>query len=1032
MLRNIKTLALIMALAALPWLNAETILERFDTPDLRGELSRGAAIDPQGGLERGALVVSGNGESMQYFYTCEINATPGETYALALNYKTSAEFPNSGLLAIVAFTPERGQTAPASVYFRLPRMAQRWSHRRFTFTIPEGAHKARILLRLAGVPESGQVRIDHLRLAPVVDGIAKGIDLTGFETDFDQWKFDRHLVFDHFMPGPGASIENEWRKAKVGEAFFQAVGSGEPMQYALYIENIVLRPRRNYIFEAWLNASKSFSFNGNGILIFFYKDAEGKAIGQSRYHIRPTNGEWQEFAHTFSAPENCAWLDIGLNMRNMKTNDIIQLDHLRFREGADQLSIRHEIDPDTRKMDVTSYLTGNVSRDDLASLEYLITQQGRSIRTITGQHDGPTTIDLDTLPDGEYLLAVQALFKDGKKMAAEPVPFGVYNHPDWLNDIGFRQPTDPAPAPWRDLQLEGQNVRTWNNLFAFSDTLQLQKLTGADDATPWLASPLSLTFNQQNILSGDDKTSWTAAPSLVSGTRTFSCPDFTCRITTTIDPIGFMRYRLDFSARRDFTLNQGTLALKLDQVDFIHRNDGTWTEVGAVDLNQTPEWSSKHLYFLQFGNLTRGLCFYTPKLWPAVADFNQEWVKASKNGDLTMHLINAPLELRKDGDFTLEFALCPYPFRPAEANWKKLRFRAGDNSNCDLLWQTASFLKYAGSLLDISDPEAARAYLKNKVEHQLVYQIPTYIIETIPQWSYFRKKWRGLPARAYDMRETHGGMMPKGDYRERTWTDLYIKKMVEHLKEYNWDGVYYDCFGIEAFQRDGETVMPVFENRAFQERVYNAQRLHNPNSLTISHVGADQANTLTAFSNVVLMGEQYRGNFSRHRYFFDFLTLDEFRYENVVNIGPDRMLLPQYRRAEDVNSPVLTTHFMGMALAHNLMVYPNFIVKEVELRFRDRQFAFGMHDADFFPYWLPNPDGFATSNPDVKISYWKNPRGIFAVLLNTAKESVDFTLNTPQPRTGQFYEPVSDQTTPWQSATPIRLEPYLAALLTIK
>jgi len=162
------------------------------------------------------------------------------------------------------------------------------------------------------------------------------------------------------------------------------------------------------------------------------------------------------------------------------------------------------------------------------------------------------------------------------------------------------------------------------------------------------------------------------------------------------------------------------------------------------------------------------------------------------------------------------------------------------------------------------------------------------------------------------------------------------------------------------------------------------------------------------------------------------LTLDEFRYENVVNIGPDRMLLPQYRRAEDVNNPELTTHVMGMALAHNLMVYPNFIVKEVELRFRDRQFAFGMQDAEFFPYWEPNPDGLTTSNPDVKMSYWKNPKGIFAVILNASKAPVDFTVSAPGKLAGEFYEPLEDKTSAWQPERQLHIAPYLAALLTIK
>ena len=82
---------------------------------------------------------------------------------------------------------------------------------------------------------------------------------------------------------------------------------------------------------------------------------------------------------------------------------------------------------------------------------------------------------------------------------------------------------------------------------------------------------------------------------MVKGTSAFRCDDFICQVEVSIDYVGFMRYTLHFNALRDFTLSQGALALNLPEVDFIHRCDGTWTEVGAVDLNRHQEWSSKHL-----------------------------------------------------------------------------------------------------------------------------------------------------------------------------------------------------------------------------------------------------------------------------------------------------------------------------------------------------------------------------------------------------------------------------------------------------
>jgi|GEM_PF-4369810 hypothetical protein len=110
-------------------------------------------------------------------------------------------------------------------------------------------------------------------------------------------------------------------------------------------------------------------------------------------------------------------------------------------------------------------------------------------------------------------------------------------------------------------------------------------------------------------------------------------------------------------------------------------------------------------------------------------------------------------------------------------------------------------------------------------------------MDTLPQWSYFAKKWKALPSRAYELKETFGGRAVKGDFRQRTWTDLYIKRLVEAIREYNWDGIYYDCFGVDVFNEGGESFLPVFDVRDFQEHVYVAQRLHRADSLTVSHKG---------------------------------------------------------------------------------------------------------------------------------------------------------------------------------------------------
>lgn len=1006
---------------------ADTLLERFDELPVHGKLLEGAALQPDGGVERGALKAVGNGKSLQYFYSYELNAKAGETYRVALNYKTSGQAP---FLLLVVFDPPKGGKAPPSIYFRLPRTGERYVHRQFTFTVPEGAAKARILLRLAGAPETEWVLVDFLRLAPVADGVAKGIDLTEFETLFDQWEFNRHLVFDHFMLGPGGAIIHEWKEAKIGEAFFRANGNGQPMQYPLYIDNLTVQPNTNYIFEAWIKATAAFRFNGNGMLIFFYKDENGKALGQSRYHVRPTDGEWVELLHSFTTPEKCAFVDIGLNIRNQPATEFVQLDHLRFRKGGDKAYLRYEIDPDKKELSAVCALIGSIPEENIADAVFTVTAKDGKEHSFAGKPGVTQNISLKDFSDGEYQLQAKVTLKDGKSLLSEPQKFSVYQHPDWANDLGILKNSDPAPAPWRDLNRQNHTVATWAHRFEFGSGLDVRALTGLNGEA-YLSAPVKFVLDGQDVFSGAEA-QWQDGKSRITGQTEIKNRNWTGDLSCVLDYTGMLRYTLKLTANDDLTLQSGKLELQIPHADFIHRSDGSWTNVGAVDLNKEKTFTTKHFYNLQFGSLERGVCFYASNLYPRRMDFEKNWVTATQAGNLSIDFINAPLQLKKGETHTFDFAIAPYPFRPNEDNWRKLRFRAGKNNNFDLLWPN-KLMQYFGSLADASDPAAMHQYLKSRKQYQLVYQIPTYIMDTLPQWSYFAKKWKVIPSRAYDLKESFGGRAVKGDFRQRTWTDLYIKRLVEAVREYNWDGVYYDCFGVDVFTENGESFLPVFDVRDFQERVYVAQRLYRADSLTVSHVGADQANPLVAFSNVILMGEQYRAVFYKYTYFLEFMTLDEFRYENAVNVGPDRMLLPQYRQDEKINSPAVAAHFMGMALLHNQMVYPNFIRKDVELAVRDRQYAFGMEKASFFGYWKPNPDGIGTGNPAVPASYYKNDGGFFVTVLNSTDKVQEFSLESKAPfSNAEYFNPVTGESVRIKNGDKLTLDPYMAAFVTIK
>ena len=203
---------------------------------------------------------------------------------------------------------------------------------------------------------------------------------------------------------------------------------------------------------------------------------------------------------------------------------------------------------------------------------------------------------------------------------------------------------------------------------------------------------------------------------------------------------------------------------------------------------------------------------------------------------------------------------------------------------------------------------------------------------------------------------------------------------------------------------------PTFEVRTFHERVYLTGKAADKDFFTITHMGAQQGCTSMPFTDVALMGEQYRAQCMQNDYVLDFLTLNEFRYENAVNMGPDRMFLPQYRQIDKINSPVLASHNIALAFAHKNMLYPSFINEKVKMACMNKINDFNLENATFRGYWeKKNPDNITSSNDKVKASYYKNNKGFFIVLLNSVKSKQNTKVNIPAKYTSaKVYDPIDN------------------------
>ena len=1004
---------LFVGLAALSLAAAQVnLFERFDQMPVKGKLMGGSKIDPASGVEKGALTAKGNEQNFQYIYQYKFPVKPGEKYTVTFNAKT----PVAGLFVLVLFEPEKGKPAIKPIIVRVGSTANNWSFKIFDFTVPEGAVNGDLRLRLVKCLPKQEFFIDHLRLST-----PERLHMTDFETAFDGWVFNKHLIFDRFMMRNTGTIVNEWKEAKVGEAFFKATGNGARMQYPLYIENLKVIPGCNYAFTAFIKASESFRYPNNGMIIFFYKDAKGRPVGQSRYHIRATNGEWKEFTHAFTVSPEAVMLDIGLNMRKMPAKEFVQLDHIRFKKSASNVECSLSIDPDKDELTLNNMVSADIPQSSIKKMTYHFSNG----RKLPASRQKATVLSLADLKDGSYSVYLLLETIDGKSKKTPEKKFMVCRNPKWRNNLGVLKDNDTPPAPWKTLQRKKNNLSTWNSDFVFSPKTGLVNIKELSSGTNLLKKPLLLTVNGEKVTIGSLRWKDGKSRTLLEGKC--SGKNWQGKLSCKIDYAGFAHFTLDITAKDKLTLESCDIELEVPDMKFLYRSDDSWTAIGAVDLKKNPKWETRNFYNeLQFGNEDRGISFYIDKLYPAKGKFNRSWVKTDGK-KIQIHTVVSPRTLEKGKTHKMEFAIQPYPYRPAENNWKNLRFRAGKYKNLELLWHTLGHYTYCGSTSHAAKPDALRKIIAGKKGKILYYQFPFYIMDNIPEWSYFAKRWKGMPARAYDLRK-RGGMAWKGRLTDKDWQDYYLYHFVDHLNKFAWDGVYYDCFGSDVFVENGETFHPVYACRNFQERIYIAQRLKNPASLTVTHTGGSQSGSAAAFANVILMGEQYRGQCSRYTYPLEFLTLDEFRYENAVNMGPDRMFLPQYHDQEKINNPKLASHLMGLVLTHNLMLYPNFINKKVQLAVRYRQFDFGMENSTFHPYWKKSDAVLPrSSDPAVVSSCWTNAKGILMVLLNPGKETRRFTLVPPPGYKMKYY--YSPEKARELTGKEFQLEGFMSALV---
>ncbi|MBO4513698.1 MAG: hypothetical protein J5746_13130 [Victivallales bacterium] len=1018
-MRNILTLALLLSISVFAG------FELFDKAPVQGTLREGAELAEKCGQDgSGALKINGMAKSAQYGYSYRWEKVePGKQYGISFVTLPAENFQGQAML-VVNFADDKWKIDNSkSLHSGINCTKGRWMHKQFIFTIPEGFTKCEATVRLDKVSKDSYLLLDNLRAANVTDD-KSFFKARHLDTIFDNWTFLGQQHFEHYSLGPGAAVVLDWKQAKAGESFLEIHGDGSKMQYPLVIYNISVEPDRNYRFSCWYNASKHFDA---GIKTFMFEcmDAKRKHLAQPRVGVRSTKGEWKELVYDFKTPANASLLDIMFNMRLFPKDAVIRFDQLKFEEGNVGPDLRQNFIPAEKTMRLACPVLGDLGEiTAIKNLYEIRKMDGTVFRKLESPANQELVIKLDDYPDGEYMLHAKVQLSDGKEMEADPRHFGIYKDPYWKNELGMLKDSDEAPKPWRNLSRKGGTISAWNGNFEFGNALELLQVTENGGAKLMKRKVAVLVNSQPLVATG--KVSWTDGHARTVGTVPVAAKGLKGTLTMTMDYMGFVRYGLEI--KEATSIDNVTVDYAVNDVEFVHRADGSWSEIGALDLKVDKHWETKRRYHeMMLGNVDRGIAWYSPKSYPAVSNFDNIVTSADLNGDFRVRLVNAPLKTDKCP--RLEFAVMPWPFRPVADNWKRLRFRAYDFSNFNML-SNMKPVKYAGMPAS-RDDKMTMEYAKKP--GWTLYQIPFYITDTMPEFRYFENEWQGYPSRYYVLSVKNfgkGAKMRKCDMRNRLWQDMYCYMCNEYLKKFPWFGFYYDCYGSDLLNINGEQFHPSFETRQFHERIYLTTNQVRHGFFTFTHAGGQQACTSAGFTDITLMGEQYRAACMVHTYYLDFLTLDQFRYENAVRIGPDRMFLPQYRQADKLASPEIATHATGLAFLHNCMLFPSFANGDVIKRTVRWVYGFGLEEATFFPYWKSNQHGATTGDATVPISYWTTPKGFMATVLNSTKQPKTVKVTLPQntPKT-TLLNPLDGSETPFSNGNELTLPPYMAVFI---
>lgn len=513
----------------------------------------------------------------------------------------------------------------------------------------------------------------------------------------------------------------------------------------------------------------------------------------------------------------------------------------------------------------------------------------------------------------------------------------------------------------------------------------------------------------------------------------------TVKAITDIEPDGFMTVRLNILADTPTVIDE--IALVADVLDsasteiLAFKTQGIRRQKNRSDILQPP-YKGSFLNAVSIGDSERAFWWFADNAqgWIWNGPHQTELLKVGNKIRLRQLLLanSASVSAMQE----IKFGMLATPIKQLAADWRERRILWGAPSAAEkqrktkykIWWPNAfsydafPYVDYPGSTASKLNSKNIKAYKGLATNRKIVRdQREKYGINWIPYFSAHTlttldpvlqkclRQWKIQPEKIFkDGLNPYSNQYPKYvlTHRAHGYSNYIVDRFDELIDELDIVGIYLDHGPVHDsnnlanggwYDSNGklQSSLDIFATREFLKNLRRKFLEKGKAGHIFIHISNREILPAYTYAYALINGEQYRRDLEGSNY-LDIVSLDEFRTRfATANYGFITIWLPLewVRHIGDkhwLGSDAQLTAYrkvMGLALAHDLLDWPQGSHQNERGRLIAALDKFGVANAVFEGYWLDSIPLLAKSE-QIKTSSYSKPGGRFLILTNTSSQPV--------------------------------------------